>query len=83
MNAEDAKLIQEFKARMGRIAKKNRDAFTTTITVDEKGYRVEVVESAESHAFTDGKGATIAECLADAVAGLDDVLAQWGYKDAA
>lgn len=83
MNAEDAKLIREFKARMDRIAKKNRDQFKTTITVDEKGYHVHVIETADNHTFTDGGGQTIAECLEDALAALPDQLKQWGYKDAA
>jgi hypothetical protein len=82
MNEADAKLIQEFKLRMTRIAKANRDEFKVTITTDEDGHHVEVIETADKHTLLSGDGATIAECLTDAVKDLPEMLEQWGYKDA-
>jgi len=79
---QDTEALKQFKARMTSIARKNGDAFKTTVTFDERGYHVEVVETADDHTFLSGSGPTVVEAINTTLAKLPDALNDWGYDDA-
>ncbi len=79
--SQDADKLKAFKARMKAVALKNDDEFKTTVTVDEKGYHVEVIETADSHTLLEGHGAVLFVALDDALKNLPGALKTWGYKD--
>ena len=77
---QDIETLKQFKARMTAIARANNDSFVTTVTFDEKGYHVQVVEKADSHTFLTGDGTTFREAVDHALAGLIESLSDWGYR---
>lgn len=77
----DIEALKRFKARMIAIARANGDSFETTVTFDEKGYHIRVIERADKHCFLTGDGETVTAAFDDAYASLVDALKEWGYKD--
>lgn len=70
-----------FKARMGRVARKNNDEFKVTTTVDEKGFHLEVTETADGHTLLSAHGSSVGAALEAAVAELPASLKSWGYSE--
>jgi|PlaIllAssembly_1097288.scaffolds.fasta_scaffold53169_2 hypothetical protein len=75
----DQQAIKELKAELKRIADKNDDEWRTTVTVNEKGCYIEVIETADRHTLTDGRGASVSEAIANLKANLPAALESWGY----
>ena len=82
MNAKEKQAFIAFKARMNDIAKKNGDQFNVTMTCDEHGYRIKVIETADRHVFIESVSAQNVEAaIADAMNDLLEALKSWGYKN--
>lgn len=79
--SQDIEALKQFKARMRAIAQKNDDAFKTTVTFDERGYHIEVTETADNHTFLSGSGATFFIALDAALGKLPQALKDWSYAD--
>lgn len=79
--SQNIEALKEFKARMAAVARKNDDAFKTTVTFDEKGYHIEVVETADDHTFLTGNGLTFLEARDAALTRLPQALKDWDYED--
>ena len=75
----DIDRLKEFKAKMAAVARKNGDKFETTVTFDELGYHIEVIETGDSHSFLSGTGSTFSEAADNALKELPDALESWGY----
>lgn len=73
--------LKKFKTRMTAIGRANSDSLETTVTFDEKGYHILVVERADKHCFLTGNGINFFEAVEDALAQLPDALKDWGYKN--
>lgn len=70
-----------FKARVGRVARKNGDDFKVAVTVDEKGFHLEITETADNHVLLGAHGSSVGAALEAAVAELPAALASWGYSE--
>jgi len=73
--------LKQFKNRMDALAKKNKDEWGVRVNITDKGYHVEVFETAENHTFTEGYGPSLPEAIEEAEADIPEQLAQWGYKE--
>jgi hypothetical protein len=82
MDELQKRALFEFKARMRRVAEKNNDEFKVTVTLDEKGHRIEVVETADGHTFLTATGADVLAAIEAALKELPGALESWGYVDA-
>ena len=80
MSNEEIDLIKGFKAAMRAVARQNDDDFQVTITVDERGYHVEVIETADGHTFLTGDGPDIDSAIGVAYASLGAAASEWGYS---
>lgn len=78
----DGARLRQFKHRMGLIAKKNKDEWDVWVNCSEKGYHVEVFETAENHIFTEGYGPTLPHAIEEAENDVPEMLVEWGYKPA-
>jgi ribosome-associated translation inhibitor RaiA len=82
MDELQKKALVEFKARMRRVAEKNNDEFKVTMTLDEKGHHIEVVETADGHTFLTSTGADVFAAIEAALKELPGALESWGYTNA-
>jgi len=78
--------LENLVACLEAIAKKNKDRFGYSITIDvNRGgckllYRFEAKELADGHVFVDGTGPTIELAVAEAIGSINEGCESWGYK---
>jgi hypothetical protein len=81
MNAQEKKAFADFKAHCAKLAEKNEDEWKVTMTTDEDGHHIEIIETADRHTFTDGHGSTVQEAIDDAMKNIPEALESWGYEN--
>lgn len=77
--SQDIENFRKLKAHLKRIAAKNHDEFETCVTWTEKGYTLEVKETADGHTFLAVDGPVIFVVIDRAEGALREACESWGY----
>lgn len=76
--------LENFIARMHRIEQQNKDNFALNLDVKHDGkhfvYTLTLVEEADGHTLTSGRGPDLEHALDELEGGIDEALADIGYR---